>query len=107
MPDKKMAPPEAEPRKVSTNRRKHNDTDTKWRRILRILATGAKLTRFDAERSGDHALNSTVAALESMGARIARQSIVIVGRYGTIRCKLYWIEPAERGRAWALLGEGP
>jgi len=106
MPDK-MAPPEGGPRKPSTYRCNHNDTETKWRRILRLLATGAKLTRFDAERSGDHAFNSTVAALESMGAKIARQPIVIVGRYGTVRCKLYWIEATERDRAWALLGERP
>jgi hypothetical protein len=107
MPEKIMAPREAGPGKESTVNENNNDSETKWRRILRLLAAGERLTRFDAERNGDHAFNSTVAALGSMGVKIAREPITIDGRFGTIHCKRYWLEPGERKRAYALLGERP
>ena len=107
MPEKIAALHGTGPGKVSVDPTNDNDTNTKWRRILRLLATGARLTRFDAEHSGDHALNSTVAALEVRGVRIAREPIVIEGRYGTIHCKRYWLEAEQRERAWAILGEQP
>jgi hypothetical protein len=79
------------------------NADTKWRRILRLLAGGVALTRFDAERYGDHALNSTIAVIGSMGVRISREPITLAGRFGTIHCKKYWIEPADRDLAKAIL----
>jgi hypothetical protein len=79
--------------------------DTKWRRILRLMAGGIALTRFDAERYGDHALNSTIAVIGSMGVRISRESITLAGRFGTIHCKRYWIEAADRDFARAILRE--
>jgi hypothetical protein len=81
--------------------------DTKWRRILRLLAGGVALTRFDAEHYGDHALNSTVAVIGSRGVRISRKPITLAGRFGTIHCKRYWIEAADRDLAMAILGDAP
>ena len=83
------------------------NADTKWRRILRLLAGGVALTRFDAERYGDHALNSTIAVIGSMGVKISREPITLVGRFGTIHCKRYWIEAADRDLARAILAEAP
>lgn len=86
---------------------KDNDSEKKWRRVLRVLAGGARLTRFDAERHGDHAFNSTVADLGRLGIVISREPITLEGRFGTIRCKRYWLEPDAQARARALLGELP
>jgi len=80
-------------------------TDRKWRRILRLLAGGVALTRFDAERFGDHALNSTVSQIGRMGVRVSREPITLTGPFGTIHCKRYWIEPADAGQALTVLGE--
>ncbi len=77
--------------------------DPKWRRILRLLAEGQKLNRFDAERFGDHALNSTIAKIGRMGVRVSREPITLTGRFGTIHCKRYWIEPNDVERAFAIL----
>jgi len=83
----------------------NQNADTKWQRILRLLAGGVALTRFDAERYGDHALNSTVAQIGRMGIRISRESIKLTGRFGTIYCKRYWIEPCDRELAMSILSE--
>lgn len=107
MPEEIMAPRGAGPERMSTCTNNDNDTNTKWRRILRLLATGARLTRFDAERCGDHAFNSTVADLEARGVTIAREPITLEGRFGLIHCKLYWLDSEQREHAWALLGERP
>ena len=79
--------------------------DRKWQRILRLLAGGVALTQFDAERFGDHALNSTVAEIGRMGIRISREPITLTGRFGTIHCKRYWIETSDVERALSILGE--
>lgn len=77
--------------------------DPKWRRILRLLASGIALTRFDAERYGDHALNSTIAMIGRMGVRISRKPITLAGRFGPIHCKRYWIGVADRDFANRIL----
>jgi hypothetical protein len=77
----------------------------KWRRILKFLADGGRLTRFDAERLGDHALNTTVSNLGMMGITVSREPIALKGRFGEIRCKRYWLEPDERQRARKLLDQ--
>lgn len=80
-----------------------NPDDMKWKRILRYFARGGRLTRFDAEKLGDHALNTTVSNLQARGVNISREPIVLEGRFGSIRCKKYWIEPDDRAKALALL----
>lgn len=107
MPHKKAAPLEAGPDDRSTYSTNNNRSDFKWRRILKVLASGAELTRFDAEKIGDHALNSTVSTLGRMGVRISREPIEVEGRFGTIHCKRYWLEPSDRRHARFLLGEAP
>ena len=107
MTHEKVAPHEAGPDRTSTCSKNNNRTDKKWRRILRLLATGAPLTRFDVESSGDHAFNSTVSALGRMGIRVSGEPITIEGRYGTIHCKRYSLEADECERAWSLLGDTP
>jgi hypothetical protein len=77
--------------------------DRKWRRILCLLAGGAALTRFDAERHGDHALNSTISTIGRMGITVSRKPITIEGRFGKIHCKRYWLEPGDRDTAIAIL----
>lgn len=79
------------------------DHERKWQRILAYLARGGRLTRFDAEKLGDHALNTTVANLGKRGITVSREPWLLVGRYGEIRCKRYWLEPDERQRALGLL----
>jgi hypothetical protein len=105
MLDEKAAPHGAGPITRSTYTVENNNSDRKWRRILKLLASGAELTRFDAEKIGDHAFNSTVSTLGRMGVRISRRAITIEGRYGTIHCKRYWLEPNERHHAHSLLGD--
>jgi hypothetical protein len=75
----------------------------KWRRILKFLADGGRLTRFDAERLGEHALNSTVAFIGSLGITVSREPWKLEGRFGAIHCKRYWIDPENRQRALELL----
>jgi hypothetical protein len=80
--------------------------DRKWRRILQLFVAGARLNRFDAERYGDHALNSTIAQIGSMGIKVSREPMTLTGRFGPIHCKRYWIDPCDRERAMAVLREG-
>ena len=79
------------------------DREKKWQRILTYLARGGRLTRFDAEKLGDHALNTTVANLGRKGISVSRKPTLLQGRFGNIRCKTYWLEPDERQRAMRLL----
>jgi hypothetical protein len=91
---------------MSTNTQSDADAETpqrKWRRILKFLADGGRLTRFDAERLGEHALNSTVAFIGSIGITVSREPWKLQGRFGAIHCKRYWLEPEQRQRALALL----
>jgi hypothetical protein len=78
---------------------------SKQARILLVLTRGETLNRFEAERIGDHALNSTISTLRN------RYSIPIAGstervptRFGepTV-CKRYSLPEAHRERARALL----
>lgn len=77
--------------------------ELKWQRILKFLAHGGRLTRFDAEKLGCHTLNTTVANLEHKGICVSREPWLLQGRFGEIRCKRYWLEPDERQRALELL----
>ena len=65
-------------------------------RIEAALRHPAGLNRFQAERLGDHTLNSTVAALRAYGRVIWSQWEVVPTRYNPdgVRCKRYWIVEA-------------
>lgn len=73
--------------------------------ILLLLIRGEKLTRFDAERHGDHCLNSTIPELEhKYGLQIHRERIKVPCRTGTVSCCSYSIPAKEnRERAAQLL----
>ncbi len=75
----------------------------KWKRILRAFLEGAELTRFDAEKIGDHSLNSTVSNLRAKGIQISREPVTIEGRYGVIHCKRYRLPANQRPYARRLL----
>jgi hypothetical protein len=106
MTEKEMAAPTGIGRGPCVSSCDPNTTerDQKWRRILRLLESGKRMTRFDAEKYGDHAFNSTVSYLSARGVRISRMPILIRGRFGNIHCKRYWIEPEDAEQAKALLG---
>lgn len=79
---------------------------TKIGRILSVLATGAKLNRFEAEPLGDHCLHSTVATIQQRyGIGVSRRDEVVCGYGGhQTRCCRYWLEPEQQEKAARLLG---
>ena len=78
---------------------------TKLKRVLAELARGRALTRFDAERLGDHVLNSTVDKIQEHGILVSRRWIEVPGYGGhATRCCLYWLDEPNRERAGVLLG---
>lgn len=79
-------------------------SELKWRRVLEALVQGQRLTRFDAERIGDHCLNSTISDLSRKGVVIYREPIELPGRFGMIKCLRYRIEPEDLDRAKQILG---
>lgn len=81
----------------------------KWRRVLLALAQGRSLNRFEAERSlSDHTLPSTVSEIQGKGVRVDRHIETVPG-YGSepTHVARYWLSPAERVKALALLGGAP
>ncbi len=76
---------------------------SKRERVLWALVDGQRLTRFDAERLGDHCLPSTVSALQAQGVPIMRELIERHGQHGAFRCCVYWVAEADRGAALNLL----
>ena len=61
--------------------RTHHST-TKRDRILGLLRAGISLNRFEAERHGDHALNSTIAVLRADGNVITGTWETVPTRFG-------------------------
>lgn len=83
----------------------YKNSQHKYRRILAHLARGNSLNRFEAERLGDHCLNSTISRLGSYGITIARTEETIPGFNGhATRCNRYWLEASEREKAAVILG---
>lgn len=78
---------------------------TKLKRILAELANGRSLNRFEAERLGDHCLNSTIVKIESHGIKVARREETVPGFGGHMaRVCRYKLDDENRGRAVILLG---
>lgn len=79
--------------------------DTKIARILEHLATGGSLNRFDAERLGDHCLNSTIAVLSGTYAlNFIRQREKVPNRFGSATPVIrYRLSEKEQARARKLL----
>lgn len=78
---------------------------TKQGRILRVLADGASLNRFEAERIGDHTLPSTISAIQSQhGLTISRVSERVPNNYGTATtCARYFLTRANMRKALRIL----
>ena len=80
---------------------------TKWAAVLLALYEGS-LNRFEAERIGDHCLNSTVSELRGRGIHIADilETVPSRGARGYTHVKRYWCDPGEENtaRVRCLLG---
>ena len=79
---------------------------TKEEEVLRALYVGS-LNRFEAERIGDHCLNSTIAELRGKGIQIEDEweKVPSRGPRGHTRCKRYWVrsEPGNLERVRRML----
>lgn len=71
--------------------------------MLAAFIEGRRLSRFDAEKLGDHCLPSTVAALQASGVRIDRERVTIDGQHGRFWCCVYWLGESERATALRIL----
>ncbi|SDU04712.1 hypothetical protein SAMN05216296_1469 [Pseudomonas pohangensis] len=88
----------------------NNTTDTsnppsKIARVLGHLLNGKTLNRFEAERIGDHCLNSTISTLaNSYGLTFSRTPEKVPNRWG-IPCDVirYGLPESERRRAYIVL----
>lgn len=78
---------------------------TKQASVLRVLAEGGSLNRFQAERIGDHALNSTISTLRNAyGLPIEGTPETVPTRFGKpARCHRYRLPESERAHAFRLL----
>lgn len=78
---------------------------TKIGHILYHLMTGASLNRFEAERIGDHCLNSTISALaNTYGLAFNRRRERVPNRFGTLTDVIRYSLPAsQHDRATAVL----
>lgn len=64
--------------------------DTKISKISAVLKSGISLNRFDAERYGDHCLNSTIAVLRAEGVLLHGEWEKVPTRFGVMaRVKRY------------------
>lgn len=91
-----------------SRQRKANPITTgssKLERILAHLMAGASLNRFEAERLGDHCLNSTVSDLANdYGLNVRRQPEKVPNRWGLPRRVIrYSLPAAEYDRAALVL----
>lgn len=85
----------------------HTVTPTKEADVLRALYLNS-LNRFEAERIGDHCLNTTVSILRKKGIVILDEweKVPSRGVRGQTNVKRYWLapEPKSLDRARYLLG---
>jgi hypothetical protein len=95
--------------KSSPSQAKHNTTQrkrkTKLASILEHFANGGSLNRFEAERLGDHCLNSTVSVLANdYGLAFFRLTETVPNRFGgTTPVTRYRLMPSDLDRAQQLL----
>lgn len=81
----------------------------KWLRILRALLNGS-LNRFEAEKHGDHCLNSTIAEIgrdHLVSIDWVWEEVPAMGGQAIARVKRYWVARTEENLAQArgLLGD--
>lgn len=80
---------------VGTAKQSENKTITKLDRVIDLLKTRPEgLNRFEAERDGEHCLNSTIAVIRSMyGDKLIQRWEKVPTRYNPngVRCCRYWL----------------
>ena len=71
--------------------------DTKYYKIVEHFMSGKSLNRFEAEKLGDHCLNSTVYSLcQDYGLQIPRKYEKVTNRFGgTSKVKRYWFSKTD------------
>lgn len=74
--------------------------DSKQNRILSLLQTGS-LNRFEAERVGDHCLNTTIARLRALGHEIISHRERVPNRFGGLTSvnRYYILQAKEKADA--------
>ncbi len=93
----------------SPNNSQHQSIKTKPGKLVSMLihfANGKKLHRFNAERLGDHCLNTSVSDLQiKYGIYFSRKFIRVPNRFGSMTSvKLYWLENENLAKARDILG---
>ena len=75
-----------------------NHSINKIDRVRNVLALPKGLNRFEAERLGDHTLNSTVSALRKRGEVVSCEWETVPTRHCSdgVRVKRYWIAGGGR-----------
>lgn len=78
-----------------------NPFNDKLSNILFCFAIGGTLNRFEAERIGDHCLNSTISTIRNrLNIPLADSWELVPNRFGTLtRVKRYLLPPAGRKQA--------
>lgn len=72
--------------------------------ILQVLASGKTLNRFDAERLGDHVLNTTISSLRKANIQIVDKWETVPGKTGKpCHCKRYAIKQTATNLERCLL----
>jgi hypothetical protein len=80
----------------------------KYVTILKTLLDGATLNRFEAERLGDHTLNSTISTLHNrFGIYIHAEREQVPCRVGLVSVNRYSLPTTEHEKARKLLGVQP
>jgi 3-deoxy-D-manno-octulosonate 8-phosphate phosphatase KdsC-like HAD superfamily phosphatase len=73
--------------------------------ILSYLANGKSLNKFEAERLGDHCLNTTISNLRIYYQIIAeRKNEKVKTRFGTTTVKRYFLSKTDKQKATKILG---
>lgn len=76
----------------------------KYAVILKNLYDGNSLNRFEAERIGDHCLNSTISTIQNKyGIFIHAERETVPCRVGMVSVNRYSLPASERGKAERLL----
>ena len=80
--------------------------DTQFGRVLAALARGRSLNKFDAERIGDHNLNTAISSLRIRHSIIAERKWEKLSGYRgrPTHVKRYWLSETDRATAKRLLG---
>lgn len=102
---KKATRPEEQSRPRKADSSTAPEGPTKIARVLAHLLSGASINRFEAERIGDHCLNSTIAVLANTHClAIQRQPEKVPNRWGK-PCSVhrYSLPASEHKRARAVL----